>query len=116
MMDLATIVRTNNEHAEKAAKFREIPYTIWPGDIDDWRAGKRLPIPFPHIGHHEPDGFEIDGESWMVDTSGFGSPGEPALTQDQLFDKLEVGKAYAFVEVGQFQAYLQQFTRRSSKP
>ena len=106
MMSLATINAITDENSRNAHKFHEIPYTIWPGDIDDWRAGKRLPIPFPNLGDHVPDGFE---------TSGFGSPGEPALTLDQLFDKLQVGKAYAFVECGQFQSYLQQFTRWGNK-
>jgi len=114
MMALETIIAMNDEKTSNARKFHEIPYTIWPGDVDNWRNGKRLPIPFPHIGNHEPSGFELDGDPWMVDTSGFGLPGEPALTQDQLFDKLETGKAYAFVEVGQFQAYIQQFTKRGA--
>ena len=115
MMALEEIVAVNNNRAEHAEKFREIPYTIWPGDVDDWRNGERLPLPFPHIGHHEPEGFTADGDAWMVDSSGFGSPGELALTQDQLFDKLKTGKAYAIVETGQFQLYIQQFTKWGSK-
>ncbi len=115
MMAPETINRVNDEQADNALKFHEIPYTVWPGDVDDWRNGKRLPLPFPHIGHHEPDGFTADGDPWMVDSSGFGSPGELALTQDQLFDKLQTGKAYAIVEAGQFQLYIQQFTKWGSK-
>lgn len=115
MMDLTTINSITNEQAENARKFHEIPYTIWPGDVDKWRAGESLPIPFPHLGDYVPDGYEADGDAWMVDTSGFGAPDEPALTQSQLFDKLQTGKAYAFVQVGQFQAYLQQFTKWGSK-
>lgn len=115
MMDLATIRALSDEHGENARRFREVPYTIWPGDVDDWRAGKRTPIPFPNIGDYEPDGFEADGDPWMIDTSGFGAPDEMALTLDQLFDKLIVGKAYAFIKCGQFQAYLQQFTKWGSK-
>jgi len=114
MMDLATINALTDENAVAAAKFHHIPYTIWPGDIDKWKAGEGMPIPFPNLGDYVPDGYELDGNAWMVDTSGFGGPGERALTLTQLFDKLEIGKAYAFVECGQFQAYLQQFTRWGS--
>ena len=115
MMSLETINAMSNENAEHARKFHEIPYTIWPGDIEKWKAGEGLPIPFPNLGDYCPDGYELDGDAWMIDTSGFGSPGERALTTWQLLDKLETGKAYAFVEAGQFQAYLQQFTKWGSK-
>ncbi len=112
MMSPDTIRSMTQDRTALACKTREVPYLIWPEDIDDWRAGKRLPIPFPNLGDHIPDGYELDGDAWMIDTSGFGSPGEPALTLDQLFDKLEVGKAYAFVETGQFQSYLQQYIKQ----
>jgi hypothetical protein len=111
MMSLETINSTNRERALESAKFRHVPYMVWPQDIVDWKAGKGLPIPFPHLGDYVPDEYELDGDAWMVDTSGFGSPNEPALTLDQLLDKLVAGRAYAFVEVGQFQAYLQQFKK-----
>jgi len=114
MMSAQQINSVNDEKSEYARKFREIPYTIWPGDIDNWKTGKNLPVPFPHLGDYIPDGFETDGEPLFIDTSGFGASDEPALTQDQLFDTLETGKAYAFVSVGQFQAYLQQYTRWGS--
>ena len=115
MMAPETIHAVNNDKSDYARKFHEIPYTIWPGDIENWKAGKNLPVPFPHLGDYIPNGYEADGEPWFIDTSGFGGPGEMAITIDQTFDKMQTGKAYAFVEVGQFQAYLQQFTRWGSK-
>jgi hypothetical protein len=55
--------------------------------------------------------YEPEGEALFVDTSGFGAPDEPALTLTQFLDELEADKAYALVEVGQFQAYVQKFSK-----
>ena len=112
MMDPATIQHMTDENSRTARTARAIPYLIWKGDIEDWRAGKRMPIPFPNIGDYEPENWVADGPPVMVDTSGWGERGEPALTLEQLLDWLQVGKAYAFVESGQFQSYIQQFSKK----
>ena len=114
MMSLETINAMNNSNTVAAKKYDHIPYTVWPGDIENWKEGKKLPIPFPNIGDHIPKNFEPDGEPLFIDTSGFGANDELALSMSQMFDALEVGKAYAFIECGQFQAYLQPFTRKES--
>lgn len=111
MMAPEQIDHDNRENAAAAAKFHHVPYMIWPGDIEKWRAGVSLPIPFPNLGDHVPDNYELDGEALFIDTSGFGADNEGALSLSQMFDALETGKAYAFTESGQFQAYLQAYKR-----
>jgi len=109
MMSLATIQSMQQDAREKATRENIVPFVVENEDLLAWRAGRSLPLPFPFIGTYEPDGYLPTGDAWMVDTSGFGAPNERALTIDQLLDKLEVDMAYALVEVGQFQAYLQEY-------
>ena len=113
MMDLATI-REMNRKATRAAK----------------RGGKRPAVPtaaqrtvlalgeqprgfsIPFLADHTPRGWEAVGEAVMVDTSGFGSPSEPALTLANTFKRIAAAPAdhgWATVEHGQFQAYLQEY-------
>ncbi len=111
MMSLETIEHMTREAAREACEQQEKPYMVWPEDIVAWKEGRGLPIPFPMIGDYVPEGWEPEGDELFVDTSGFGSSNEPALTITQLLDKLEVGRGYAFVRMGQFQAYLQKFKK-----
>ena len=111
MMAPEIINALNNDKAAQAKHFHHVPYTVWQSDIDKWKTGEGLPIPFPHLGDYVPPGYALDGKSWMIDTSGFGADDEMALTYSQMLNKLEAGKAYAFIETGQFQAYLQPFTK-----
>jgi hypothetical protein len=111
MMSSQQIHDNSYRAATEAAKFNHVPFVIWPGDIDNWRAGKNLPVPFPMLGDYVPPGYETIGEPEMVDVSGFGTRGEPALTLDQMLDWLEANAAYAFVELGQFQGYIQKFRK-----
>jgi len=70
------------------------------------------PFPFPNLsGKPTPEGWKEVGKPLFVDSSGCGRPGEPALTQDQFKASLEVGKAYAVVDVGQFQLQVGVFER-----
>jgi len=50
-------------------------------------------------------------DSYMVDSSGFGTEGEGSLTIGQFCTSLEVGKAYAIVEEGQFQIVMGEFKK-----
>ncbi len=111
MMSLQTIQKLQQDAHEDAAREGKMPYIVEQEDIDAWREGRSLPVPFPFIGDYDPPGFTAEGEALFVDTSGFGEPGEPALTHEQMFDKLVPGTGYALVEVGQFQAYIQPFRR-----
>jgi hypothetical protein len=58
-----------------------------------------------------PWGWELTGEEYFVDSSGFGSPGEPALTFDQFATKCTEGMGYAITEAGQFQVYIAEYRR-----
>jgi hypothetical protein len=62
----------------------------------------------PFIGDYVPEGFYLE-DSLFVDTSGFGSESEPAMTQEMFFKRLTVGKAYAVIEAGEFQVYVGVF-------
>jgi len=72
------------------------------------------PFPFPFLGDYVPDGWTLceSIDPLFVDSSGFGSTGEPALTVDQFIARLrdfqKSGDPYGFaiVETGQFQIYV----------
>lgn len=101
----------NERAAAEAAKFQHIPFMVWPGDIEKWRTGESLPIPFPTLGDYLAPGYEFEGDARMVDTSGMGAENEPAMSLNQMFDWLQADKAYAFVSHGQFQSYIQCYRR-----
>lgn len=111
MMSPETIQNMQQEARKDAAREGKLPYVVEQEDINAWRRGRSLPVPFPFIGDYDPPGFTAEGEALFVDSSGMGAPGEPALTQHQMFDELVPGTGYALVEVGQFQVYIQPFRR-----
>jgi len=112
MFSTAAIKQNNRRQAEKAAQRGEEPYV--PYDASEIR--QMPPFPFPNIGDHRPDGWELE-DTLFCDSSGFGSSGEPALTTEQLIEKLlnrhaEPGVfGYAIIEEGQFQLHLGVFRR-----
>lgn len=114
MFSPAYIRSLQDEAAVRAAEENLTPYPPTIEEID-----AMPPFPFPFVGDYVADGWEPllddDGDpvAWFVDTSGFGAHDEPALTVEQLKDKLREnagkGYGYAITEVGQFQAYLGVF-------
>ena len=78
------------------------------------------PFPIPFIGDYEPEGW-VKRDEHFVDSSGFGEPGEPALTGEQFIELIhdrmrehaDEGNmpGWAITEVGQFQVYVGEFTR-----
>ena len=109
MMSLEYIESESRAAAKKAAKSNKRPYIVEAEDIVSWKT-RRQQLPFPNLGSFVPKGWkEVD--SLFCDSSGFGAPGEPALTYAQLIAKLEVGKGYAITQVGQFQVYVGVFER-----
>jgi len=64
----------------------------------------------PLIGDYTPEGWQ-EVETLFVDISGFGSPGEPALTQEQFLSRVKAGFGYGLGECGQFQGYVRVFER-----
>lgn len=57
-----------------------------------------------------PDGFTETNE-YFVDSSGFGSEDEPALTPDAFLEKIKAGKYYAITGQGQFQVYVTEYEK-----
>jgi hypothetical protein len=109
MMSLSTIRQLSREAAERAADQGKRPYLVEQEDIEYWR-DRQVPFPFPNLGDYVPDGWE-QVDTLFCDSSGWGAPGEPALTREQLLDVLEPGFGYAVIEAGQFQVYLGKFKR-----
>ena len=103
------------EAAEKAASEGRIPFVYWPGD------DLGPPFPFPSLGDYVPDGWELT-DNFMADSSGFGRPGEPALTPEELREHIEkvlsdnpkdtIG--WAVIEIGQFQIVIGQFRKEAT--
>lgn len=105
---------------EASAKARRDGTEPWAPESADEVAGAfdaGSPV-IPFLGDHKPDGWAQTPEPpMMVDTSGFGSDSEPALTRGQLETRIireleeHPGSGWALVEIGQFQGYLQRYER-----
>ena len=77
--------------------------------VDPRKAG--LPVSFLH------DDVVRGYPAYFVDSSGFGTPDEPAMTFDR-FEKMvdRTGRyGYAVVQAGQFQVYVGVFERREGR-
>lgn len=93
-----------DEAGIKAKKAKRIPKLF--KTEEDRNADFCKSIPF--LGSWVPEGwYLLDG--MMVDSSGFGSSTELALTAAQFLQNLEVGKGYAIIESGEFQVYMGVF-------
>jgi hypothetical protein len=133
MMSLSAIRDLSREAAAKAAKENKVPLVLDEHDLKDLREKGTLTkggggIPF--IGDNVPDGWERvnvwEDDDWperskyeyegsgcyMVDTSGYGSPEEPALTVSQMGEIFKPGFGYALVESGQFQGHIGVFQKK----
>lgn len=64
----------------------------------------------PALGEYIPKGFKVVNRYW-VDSSGFGSESEPALTATQFISKVRKGFYYAITGQGQFQIYISEYSR-----
>jgi len=114
MMDIDTIKAINLERAEAAAAEGLLPYVYF--RIED--VGVENHFPFPYIGDHRPDGWELV-DTHFADASGLGAPDEPALTVDQLLNLIRAritthnhdGETvgWAVISAGQFQVYVGEF-------
>lgn len=103
MMSLQQIANESRRAARRAAREHRTPY-IW--ETED--IGHAFPLPFPSIGTYRPKGWELI-ETYFVDSSGYGAPGEAALTANQFIEKLKPGLGYAIIEVGEFQVVVGEF-------
>lgn len=117
MMSLETI-RYYEKLAALRASVEELePYT--PASYQEpltWRS-----VPIPNLGGYRPKGWELVGAAF-VDSSGFGAPGEPAMTVDAfktwVHDILiyDPTAGFAIIEEGQFQVHVGYFTQGTPAP
>jgi len=111
MMSIDYIQSESRKAARIAARQHKRPYVVSAEELDNWkRNGLNFGFPFPFIGGYVPRGFKKTDNLYFVDSSGFGSEGESALTARGFIDKLRAGYAYAIAEAGQFQVYVQEYT------
>ena len=139
MMSLSYIRELNLERATEACANCEEPVELTEHDMIALRehGALRSRRQIPHLGDYEPLGFErvnlfehpafadakgitsgdgsseIDDEhgTFFVDSSGWGDPGEPALTLEQFSREAVPGFFYAVTSAGQFQVCIGVFER-----
>ena len=112
MLSYSSIREAAQEAAQEAQEAGKLPASMR-------EFTSRDPLQFirtiPFLGDYVPEGWEVAGESYMVDSSGLGSEGEPALTIGKFARRLETlkksGENYglAIVEAGQFQVVIQEY-------
>lgn len=105
-----TIRDMEDEAAQKAAAKAMVPYV----PFDEEEVDRYPPFPFPNLGSHRPDGWEL-GDEHLVDSSGWGTSGELAHTPEQ-FKKVikeRPGKGWAIISQGQFQVVVGEFEKNS---
>jgi hypothetical protein len=90
--------------------------------VELWESDERsgsLPR-VPYVGRERIKGFRLVGEEVFVDTSGWGAPDEPALTQGQfLKHMLEQTRKHGtlwwgLTTVGQFQGYVRAWKHKGA--
>jgi hypothetical protein len=101
MYSLETIKSMQDEATVKAKRLKLRPYIA----LCDKDEGV---FKMPNMGYSLPKGFKAT-ERYFVDSSGFGSEGEAALTVNQFLNKVKKGFAYGIYEAGQFQVYIQEY-------
>lgn len=109
MMDPRVIHENALKAARRAARLKRIPLVIELEDIPLLSSGKPIRGGFPFLGDYIPKGWKRTGNSFFVDSSGFGREGEPALTLNQFLQKVKPSLGYAVVEAGQFQVYVAEY-------
>jgi len=115
MMSLSTIRELSRQAASTAAKQHKVPYVVEREDIEDFKLNGRISFRIPNLGDYIPRGWKrTEREPLFVDSSGFGAPGEPALTQEQFINALKPGYGYAVIQAGQFQVYVGEFEKMQS--
>jgi hypothetical protein len=113
MQSLSQIQQASREAAQKAAAQKKVPFVVEMEDVQalmhDNASGR---VHFPFLGDYVPRGWKrTDTEPFFVDATGFGKPGEPALTCKQFASKLVPGRGYAVIEAGEFQVYVAEYVR-----
>ena len=122
MMGLAEIKAANRRNSRTARELDKQPCVPTAAQRAILATGKLEGIRIPSFGGYVPRGWKRTSrdqisnsdEPFFVDTSGFGAPGEPALTHEQFareLAKLPEGVGIALIEVGQFQCYIATYVQ-----
>ncbi len=84
-------------------------------DVDRWP-----PFPFPNLGSHVPDDWQLLDVQWFVDKTGDGNDWEIALSVSQFREALRQhltahpGDGFAITEEGPYQAVVSAFRKASN--
>lgn len=106
MYDIETIIAMEQKAARKAKRHGLKPVVLR-SDVHTANTIEQLhEIPF--TGSYVPKGWKLI-KSYMVDSSGFGSDYEPALTIDAFLKSIKIGVGYAIIKVAQFQIVMGEF-------
>lgn len=100
MYNIAEIKKMNRKVAKKAGGKK--PYIV--------KENGEITGMIPNFGNYRPKGFTLV-ETYFVDSSNYGRPGEAALTFDEFREKVKKGFGYAIIEQGQFQVYVGEFEK-----
>jgi hypothetical protein len=135
MMGLEQIIAMNRAAARRSAREHILPLVVSREDLETDLMLKRRLRAIPFIGDRRPRGWKrMDASALLgsdrgcvpwsgpeknhfieVDSSGFGTPGEIALTFEEFLEavrKIGPGYGYAMVEQGQFQVVVGVFRPR----
>jgi hypothetical protein len=138
MMSNQQIQRLSDEAARRSRAEGILPITFTPEELGDTERLRAHVRRIPFIGTRRPRGYRLVNASKYigthgtvpfgnrhesrhyieVDASGFGAPGEIALTFDEFLDavrKIGPYKSYAIIEQGQFQVVIGVFERGAAQ-
>jgi len=105
MLDLEQIQAISRDAAKEAAKEGKTPFVVWKEDLQDIP-----PFPFPFLGDYVPAGWQ-KVEEYFVDSTGFGTQGEAAITISQFLEKITPGRGYAITQAGEFQVKVGEYVK-----
>ena len=111
MISGAQIADLSAKAARKAAREHQHPLIVEEEDLP--HLAEHLQH-IPNLGDYRPPRWELV-ETYFVDSSGLGTPGERALTFEQFLTQVKVGFGYGLIEAGQFQAYIGEFAPKPRK-
>lgn len=118
MISYTQIAHENASQARKIASRRASgrPYMFSQTELDAIAAGSVNSFArIPFIGDHTPKQWEECGRPHFVDASGCGLDSEPAMTIARFAELVcgpeRRGHAYAIIERGQFQIYIQEYRK-----
>jgi hypothetical protein len=121
MFSLDTIISIQNNATKKAARAKKFPYAPTASELSSKSDLQKALHTIPFVGEYVHPRWvratdeEGDYIEWFVDSSGWGLPGEPALTLEQFTEKVQAfcnehpGAGFGVVQAGQFQVYVAPF-------